>query len=352
MNDTNLNKRQTSILDLLESRGALSRVEIATLLSSATSASRITLIRDINKLVKLGYVFVEGKGKSTTYKIIEKNPLLREINLDTYFKTNVNERKIYTQYNNEIYPHLSALFSQREQIILDNSKKLYAQNIKGLEPAIYKRDLERFIIEFSWKSSQIEGNTYDLLETETLIKQRIEAKGRTKEEAMMILNHKDAFDSILNNIQTFKQLRFGDVTQLHGIMIKDLNVPAGIRSQPVRITGTLYVPISIQQELEVQLRKIITLINNTAFPPDKALIAACMIAYLQPFADGNKRTARMLSNAILMAHGYYPLSYRDVDVNEFVKAMVIFYEQNNLYHLKRIVMEQIQFSVKNYFRTK
>jgi Fic family protein len=352
MNDTKLNKRQKSILNLLESRGALSRAEIARMLSGITPASRITIIRDINKLVELVYVSVEGKGKSTTYKIIEKNPLLREVILDVYFKTNFNERNIHTHFNDEIYENLASLFTQKEQIILNNAKKLYAQNIKSLEPSIYKRELERFIIEFSWKSSQIEGNTYDLLETEILIKQRIEAKGRTKEEAIMILNHKDAFDSILKNTQTFKQIRFGDVTQLHGIMIKDLNVPTGIRSQIVRITGTSYEPISIRQELEVQLRKIIALINNTAFPPDKALIAACMIAYLQPFADGNKRTARMLSNAILMAHGYYPLSYRDVDVNEFVKAMVIFYEQNNLYHLKRIVMEQMQFSADNYFRTK
>ncbi|MDA1316624.1 MAG: Fic family protein [bacterium] len=352
MNDTNLNKRQTSILDLLESRGGLSRAEIATLLSNATSTSRITLIRDLNKLVELGHVSVEGKGKSTTYKIIEKNPILREINISTYFQTNFNERNIHAHFNDEIYVNLSSLFTQKEQIILDNAKKSYARNVKDLEPSIYKRELERFIIEFSWKSSQIEGNTYDLLETETLIKQKIEAKGRTKEEAIMILNHKYAFDSILNNTQTFKQLRFGDVTQLHGLMIKNLNVPSGIRSQAVRITGTLYNPISIRQELDVQLRKIISHINSTTYPPDKALIAACMIAYLQPFADGNKRTARMLSNAILIAHGYFPLSYRDVDVNEFVKAMVIFYEQNNLYHIKKIFMEQMQFSADNYFQIK
>jgi len=83
--------------------------------------------------------------------------------------------------------------------------------------------------------------------------------------------------------------------------------------------------------------------------PEKALVAACMIAYLQPFADGNKRTSRMLADAILLAHDYFPLSYRSVDVNEYRRAMIIFYEQNNLYHFKRIFLEQLEFAVNDYF---
>jgi len=75
-----------------------------------------------------------------------------------------------------------------------------------------------------------------------------------------------------------------------------------------------------------------------------------MIAYLQPFVDGNKRTGRTLANAILIAHDLYPLSYRDLNEVEYVKATLLFYETNNIYHFKRIFINQFKFSVNNYFQ--
>ena len=77
---------------------------------------------------------------------------------------------------------------------------------------------------------------------------------------------------------------------------------------------------------------------------------ALMVAYIQPFADGNKRTARMLSNAVLMAYDYPPLSYRNVDVNEYRSAIIVFYEINNLFNFKRIFVNQLEFAVNNYFQ--
>ena len=83
---------------------------------------------------------------------------------------------------------------------------------------------------------------------------------------------------------------------------------------------------------------------------EKALLAVIMISYIQPFEDGNKRTGRMVSNALLVAEGICPLSYRSVDSIDYKKAMLLFYEQNNLAAFKKIFFEQIEFSVKNYFR--
>ena len=74
------------------------------------------------------------------------------------------------------------------------------------------------------------------------------------------------------------------------------------------------------------------------------------ILSVQPFADGNKRTSRMLSNAVLLAHDYFPLSYRSIDVNEYRSAMIVFYEINNLYNYKRLYMKQLQFAIDNYFQ--
>jgi len=117
----------------------------------------------------------------------------------------------------------------------------------------------------------------------------------------------------------------------------------------VAITGTEYVPLGNPEVIKSELRKIVEKINKINFPLTKALIAVLMVAYLQPFVDGNKRTGRTLANAILIAYDLYPLSYRDLNEVEYIKAMLLFYETNNICHFKRIFMEQLEFTVNNYF---
>jgi Fic family protein len=91
-------------------------------------------------------------------------------------------------------------------------------------------------------------------------------------------------------------------------------------------------------------------INKTIHPIEKALLALALISYIQPFEDGNKRTARLLANAILMAQNYCPLSYRNVKESEYKKAVLVFYESHNIDPLKRMFVEQFTFAVQNYFR--
>ena len=98
------------------------------------------------------------------------------------------------------------------------------------------------------------------------------------------------------------------------------------------------------------MQKLLKFINKNKEPLEKALIANTMISYIQPYSDGNKRTGRMLTNGILLAHDYYPLSYRSIDEQEFKKALILFYEQESIYHLKRLFIEQLVFAYKNYFR--
>jgi len=348
MNDTIFNSRQEQALRLLKEKGSLSRSDMSGQIVSKKGNSRITLIRDLNELVKEGYVVVQGKGRATNYGLVSKNPLLEYVNLDNYFKVDQEKRNAKISFNNEVCKHLSNLYSKQEIELWEKGKNKFREAREKLDPSIYKRELERFVIELSWKSSQIEGNTYSLIETETLIKQNIRAQGHPEDEARMILNHKDAFNSILKNRNSFKRLDFSDVVQLHNILTKGL-VASGIRSQKVMITGTSYEPPSDKHELENALRNLIKHINSVEYPPEKALILAAMIAYIQPFADGNKRTARMLSNAVLIAGNYPPLSYRNIDVNEYRSAMIVFYETNNLFNFKRIFMDQLKFAVNNYF---
>ena len=351
MNDTILNKRQKNILVLLKNSGGLSRSQLNDQLSLKRPVSRITLIRDLNLLIDKEYIVQKGKGPATNYHLVQQNPLLQHIDIEDYFQEEPWDRNAQKTFNKKIFKDLRNLFTDGEKERINSKAKHFNDRIEDLDPTIYQRELERLVIEFSWKSSQIEGNTYDLLETETLIKQKIEAKGHTKEEANMILNHKDAFSSIIDHSDTFQELSFSDVMELHSTLIKNLNISTGIRVQPVGISGTEYKPLSDQVTLKETLNKTIQTINASDFGPEKALIASCMISYIQPFSDGNKRTARNLANALLLAHDYFPLSYRKVEVDEYKRAMILFYEQNNLYHLKRIFIEQLGFSVENYFIT-
>jgi Fic family protein len=94
---------------------------------------------------------------------------------------------------------------------------------------------------------------------------------------------------------------------------------------------------------------MVTLVNNKTNFFEKAFIALLMISYIQAFEDGNKRTARMLTNAILLAYHSIPLSYRGVDIIEYKKATILFYEQNNLTYFKQLFISQFEDAVKNYF---
>lgn len=349
MYDT-FNSRQKSIINALKDKGKLSRVEITNLLSRTKKVSRPTVIRDLNELLTRKIIKTEGGGRSTIYKLSQKKSLLQHMDLDDYFSSSLYDRNSMKNFNPDVFNKLTSLYDTGEIALWDKSAKELQKRRKKLDPTIYRRELERFIIELSWKSSQIEGNTYTLLETETLIKQRIRAKGHAEKEAIMILNHKYAFDEIIKKKSDFKTLSFSNISDLHANLVGGLAISTGIRKERVGITGTTYRPIASSVELHKQLLQLIDHVNSTPYPPEKALIVVAMIAYLQPFADGNKRTSRMLANAILIAYGYYPLSYRDVDVNEYKKAVLLFYEQNNLYHVKRLFMEQLQFAMDNYFR--
>jgi len=347
MNDTNLNDHQKQILSILKQKNSITRQELTEKISAKKGVSRITIIRDLNDLINDKLVKAEGKGKNTRYGLFETNSLLNYLDLDGYFIE--EDRIIKKKFDVFVFDHLNNLYSPDEIRLWEKSKKVFKEAQEKLDLSIYKRELERFVIELSWKSSQIEGNTYSLIETETLIKQNIKANGHSNEEAVMILNHKEAFETILDKKNSFRKLDFPDIIQLHRVLTKGL-ITSGIRSQKVRITGTQYEPLSDKHKIEKILRQLIEHVNKIEYPPEKALVLAIMIAYLQPFADGNKRTSRMLSNAVLMAYDFPPLSYRNININEYRSAMIVFYETNNLFNFKRLYVKQLQYVIENYFQ--
>jgi len=117
----------------------------------------------------------------------------------------------------------------------------------------------------------------------------------------------------------------------------------------VGITGTNYRPLDNVFQIREAMRDACDLINGKDDVFEKAFLTLVLLSYIQAFSDGNKRTARITSNAILIANGYCPLSFRSVDSIDYKKAMLIFYEQNNLYAFKKIFMDQFEFAVSEYF---
>jgi len=338
------------ILQYLHYHPLSSRGDITT--GTAFKGSDATLKRMIAAGIKAGDIVAEGKARATRYRLSPQAQLLMPLNLDTYFALEVDERQVQSSYNFELINGLLAetrLFSDKDQVHLDALQEEFRQHISELTDNEYRKEMERLGIDLSWKSSQIEGNTYTLLETERLLRESKTAEGKSKEEAVMLLNHKDALSFVLDNPDYLKELTVSHIEDIHQLLTKDLSIDKGLRRHRVGITGTNYHPLDNEFQIREAMREACELINSKSNIFEKALLTLVLLSYIQPFSDGNKRTARITSNAILIANDYCPLSFRSVDSIDYKKAMLIFYEQNNLYAFKQIFMEQFEFAVKEYF---
>ena len=165
----------------------------------------------------------------------------------------------------------------------------------------------------------------------------------------MLLNHKDALDFVLADPEYLKEISIWRIEELHALLTKELNVDKGLRKRRVGITGTNYYPLSNEYQIREALEDSCRLINGKENIFEKALLALVLLSYIQAFSDGNKRTARITSNAILIANKYCPISLRTVDSVDYKKAMLIFYEQNNISAFKKIFIDQFAFAVQTYF---
>ncbi|OGZ40730.1 MAG: hypothetical protein A3I20_01105 [Candidatus Portnoybacteria bacterium RIFCSPLOWO2_02_FULL_40_15] len=346
-----LTKRQLNILEFIKKNGGASNQEIKNCLKETfEDISRITIVRDINLLLKNKLIDRKGKGRNVRYEEFIKSAVLAYFDVEEYFKKGPDERKLTFEYFNfRIFSQFKEIFTEEELKNLKTLNDGYKKRIKKLSPAILKKEFERLTIELSWKSSQIEGNTYSLIDTEILIKEHKEAEGHKKEEAIMILNHKKALDYILNKKSDFKKINLRKIENIQNLIVDNLGISKGIRKKLVGIVGTRYKPLDNEYQIKEALEKMIKIINNFKEPFSKALAAILMISYIQPFEDGNKRTARLLGDALLLAYGACPLSFRSVNETDYKKAVIIFYEQNSARFFKELFIQQFEFAIKNYF---
>jgi Fic family protein len=345
-----LSPKQQKIISIFLEKGQMSSsITHAEMVKLGEKMSLVTVKRTLSEMVSLGFLVVAGSGRSTSYNLTELGRIFADVDANKYIAVEPDKRYGLSRYNFDLLASLPAdIFTDEEQKKLDGVTAEYKKRTKDLSEIIQKKELERLVIELSWKSSKIEGNTYTLLDTEKLILENKEALGHSKNEAQMILNHKDAFNYIRANSSQFKTVTRKNLEELHSILVGDLSVKLGLRSKPVGVTGSKYLPLDNIHQINEAVENLTVAVSRSKSPYAKALIALLGVGYIQPFEDGNKRTGRLLANALLLSHSLPPLSYRSVGEDEYREAMLVFYELNSIAPMKKIFIEQYDFAAQNY----
>lgn len=340
----------TPIIQFIKNNPSCTTEELRTGLGLSLSIA--TLKRYLQSLVASDSIVAMGANKNRKYQLSLSYELRRSFDMEEYFKKDIDQRIIKASFN---FPLLNntlqnvSLFSADEMAYLASLQEQFKQRFDVLPKGTYHKEWERLAIDLSWKSSQMEGNTYTLLETERLLLQKETAGGKTKDEAVMLLNHKAALDFVISHPDYVCPLVIPSIEDIHKLLIDELDVPKNIRNRAVGISGTNYRPLDNEFQIKEALSMMCQIINAKQSVFEKALLALALISYIQPFADGNKRTGRIIANAILLQQGYCPLSFRTADKYEYQKALLIFYEQNCISPFKQLFVKQVEFAVNNYF---
>lgn len=189
--------------------------------------------------------------------------------------------------------------------------------------------LGRLLIDLSWASSRLEGNTYSRLDTQNLLEFGQRAEGKDAAETQMILNHKAAIEYIVEEASA-DALRPGTVLSIHALLsenlLTDQNEEGRLRDRPVEIGGSSYTPTAIPQIISEAFARIVATLNAIPDPFEQAFFAMAHVAYLQPFVDANKRTSRLVANLALLRADRCPLSFVGADEEHYVLGTLAVYE--------------------------
>lgn len=319
-------------------------------LVEATGSSLPTVKRMLSKLVSLRQVEVSGKARATRYRLplaqtpvaVEKN-LAREPAAPDFHRARprwsdasgrlrqqlllpMGARTPVT-YRREFVDH----YKPNETFLLPPAladELFRLGRLPGQMPAgTYARKvLEQLLIDLSWSSSHLEGNRYTLLDTEELFRSGAAA---TDSDALMLLNHKAAIEFLVDAVP-MQGLTPGLLRNLHAVLMQDLLAEVAslgvIREKVVNISGTVYVPMQVPAVLAEMFERICSIAQYIKNPVEAAFFLWVNLAYLQPFEDGNKRVSRLAANVPLMLYNQAPLSFLDVDRDDYALAMMGVYE--------------------------
>ena len=223
-------------------------------------------------------------------------------------------------------PNVTYYLTQSERSQLEQAGK---RNLAQEPAGTYARKISnRLLIDLSYNSSRLEGNTYSLIETEQLLSDGLGVEGKLDVERVMILNHKEAIRYLIDNVHKLKP-DLNEVCTLHYLLSDALvlNSDSGkVRNQAVKIGGSTYIPSAERSALQEQLEQICEKADRIINPYEKSLFLLVHIAYLQAFIDVNKRTSRLSANIPLMSNNLVPLSFNDVDKEDYSSSMISVYE--------------------------
>ncbi len=209
----------------------------------------------------------------------------------------------------------------------------------------------QLLIDLSWASSRLEGNTYSRIDTQNLIELGRYAEGKDAQEAQMILNHKTAIELLLDEAES---VGFDPYTflSLHGLLSENLmpdpDASGRLRSRPVQIGGSVFVPLAVPQLIEECFHDILGKAAAIDDPFEQAFFILVHIPYLQPFEDVNKRVSRLGANIPLIQHNLAPLTFIDVPDRAYIDAMLGVYEMNRIELLRDLFVWAYERSARKY----
>jgi len=245
-------------------------------------------------------------------------------------------------------PNLSAYLTETE---LDHLAGLGGALPEQPAGTFVRQLLSRFLIDLSWNSSRLEGNTYSLLDTRRLIHFGAAADGKASIEAQMILNHKEAIEFLVDNAQDTGFNRY-TLLNLHALLSNNLlenpQASGRLRSIAVGISKSVFQPLEVPQLIEEYFEQILATATAIYNPFEQALFTLVQLPYLQPFDDVNKRVSRLAANIPLIKHNLIPLSFTDIPRDTYTESILAVYELNRIEPLKEVFIWAYERSVNHY----
>ena len=313
---------------------------------AARDVSETTVWRVLKRLVEEGHLEVSGKGRATGYRIAGAAVVRAHLAIPYNRRPPISYRKDF----------LDAYVPGKTWYLpeADRARLLEAGRPQGgaMPAGTYaRRILEQLLVDLSWASSRMEGNTYDILQTERLIRFGEEAAGKDRKEALMILNHKEAIQYVVDNLDEVG-LRRPDLFALHALLsdglLADPAMSGRLRALPVGISHSSYRPlddaVTIAEEFDILLHKA----DQITDPFEQSFFLLVHIPYLQAFADVNKRTSRVASNIPLLKSDLAPMSFMTMMDSDYIDGLIGVYELNNVSLLRDVYLDAYLASAEKY----
>lgn len=323
-------------------------------LGEATKLTKATLHRQIKPLIAANRISVLGKGRATRYALTTAVSALVS-------KEAQDLRQQLQMPSNARIPagyHANFLLSYGPQTpFLDETTRAHLavvgrRGTPAQPPGTYARKvLDRLLIDLSWNSSRLEGNTYSLLETERLLTSLESAEGRDARETQMILNHKAAIEFLVDQAEELACNTF-TLKSLHAILSENLladpSAGGALRNTSVAIGGSVFHPLDDPHRVREYFEILVQKASAVADPFEQAFFLLVQIPYLQPFIDVNKRVSRLAANIPFIRNNISPLSFVEVGQDDYVFGVLGVYERNDVSILRDVFVWAYERSAARY----